>query len=167
MRKLVLIAHNLRSVHNVGSLIRTAEGMGVGKVWLSGYSPYPQMPHDERLPHLAQRIDRQIAKTALGAEKSITWGHEPDITKLIISLRSDGYMIAALEQATGAVKLPEFEPPDRLALIVGREVEGIELEILELCDLALEIPMLGRKESFNVAAATAIALYHCRYWVDR
>ncbi|HUY85462.1 MAG TPA: RNA methyltransferase [Candidatus Dormibacteraeota bacterium] len=163
MRNLVLIAHNLRSAHNVGSLLRTAEGLGVGKVYLSGYSPYPLSANDERLPHLARKIDRQIQKTALGAEKFVDWRHEPDVTKLITGLRDKGFTIAALEQAPGAIKLPDFKPSDRIALIVGREVEGIEPEILELCDLALEIPMLGRKESFNVAQAAAMALYHCRF----
>lgn len=163
MRELVLVAHNLRSAHNVGSLLRTADGLGVGKLYLSGYSPYPLSPHDERLPHLAQKLDRQIAKTALGAEKSVAWQHVADINKLIASLRGEGFTVAALEQASGAVPLPDFKPPDKIALIVGREVEGLEPEVLELCDLAVEIPMLGRKESFNVASAAAMALYHCRF----
>ncbi len=163
MKELVLIAHNLRSAHNVGSLLRTAEGLGVGKVWLSGYSPYPLSRHDERLPHLAQKIDRQIQKTALGAEKLVSCRYEPDITKLITELRSEGFTIAALEQTPSAIKLPDFKPPDKLAIIVGREVEGLESEILELCDVALEIPMLGRKESFNVAQAAAMALYQIRF----
>jgi 23S rRNA (guanosine2251-2'-O)-methyltransferase len=163
MKEFVLIAHNLRSAHNVGSLLRTAEGLGVVRVWLSGYSPYPLAQHDERLPHLAQKIDRQIQKTALGAGKFVNWRYESDITKLITELHGEDFTIAALEQAPGAIKLPDFKPPDKLAIIVGREVEGIEPEILELCDVMLEIPMLGRKESFNVAQAAAMALYHLRF----
>lgn len=197
--KLILIAHNLRSAHNVGSLLRTADGLGVGKIYLTGYSPYPQRedvretsrenlretpgenPHatptalpkaalqtavsapDPRLPHLAKKINDQIAKTALGAEKLDFWEHDDDIETIIADLKNQGFIIAALEQAPNSIPLPDFQAPAKLALIVGREVEGLEPEILALCDLILEIPMLGRKESFNVAQAAAIALYHCRY----
>jgi tRNA G18 (ribose-2'-O)-methylase SpoU len=162
--KLVLIAHNLRSAHNVGSLLRTAEGLGIQQVCLTGYTPYPLgANNDDRLPHLAQKIDRQIAKTALGAEKQIAWRHETDIEKVLIELKKQSFTIAALEQSPKSVKLPGFTPPPQLALIVGREVEGIEPAILKLCDLVLEIPMSGRKESFNVAQAAAMTLYHCRY----
>lgn len=159
-----MVAHNLRSTHNVGSLLRTAEGLGVGKLYLSGYSPYPLSVQDGRLPHLAQKIDRQIQKTALGAEQSVDWQHEPDITTIIDELRREDFTVVALEQTPGAINLPDFKPPDKLAIIVGREVEGIEPEVLKICDLALEIPMLGSKESFNVVQAAAMALYHCRYF---
>ena len=163
-KQLVLIAHNLRSSHNVGSLLRTAEGLGVTKVILSGYTPYPLTNRDTRLPHLARKIDGQIVKTALGAEKLIDWEHQEAIGPVISSLRAEGYKVYGLEQTAGATQLPEFNAPARLALIVGREVEGLELEILDLCDGALEIPMLGKKESFNVVQAAAMALYHCRYF---
>jgi 23S rRNA (guanosine2251-2'-O)-methyltransferase len=163
MRRLILIAHNLRSAHNVGSLLRTCEGLGVEKVYLTGYTPYPLQTDDERLPHLAQKIDRQITKTALGAEKSVAWQHQADLDDVLASLKDQGFVIAALEQAPGSVKLPAYEPPDKLVLIVGREVEGLEPEILAVCDLILEIPMLGRKESFNVVQAAAMALYHLRF----
>lgn len=166
MRQLVLIAHNLRSAHNVGSLLRTAEGLGVVEIWLTGYTPYPTAKNDERLPHLARKIDHQITKTALGAEKLVAWHHETDISAVIDRLRQQDFTIAALEQASTTIMLPDFEPPDKLALIVGREVEGLEPEILAKCDPVLEIPMLGHKESFNVAAAAAMALYHCRYQPD-
>jgi 23S rRNA (guanosine2251-2'-O)-methyltransferase len=163
MRKLVLVAHNLRSAHNVGSLLRTAEGLGVGKVWLTGYSPYPLSDEDGRLPHLARKTHNQIAKTALGAEKVVPWQHSEDIETVIADLKSRGFTVAGLEQTPAAVPLPGFKPPAKLAIIVGREVEGLEPEILALCDTVLEIPMPGRKESFNVAAAAAMALYHARF----
>jgi tRNA G18 (ribose-2'-O)-methylase SpoU len=161
--ELVLIAHNLRSSHNVGSLLRTAEGLGVGKVWLTGYSPYPLSPSDKRLPHLARRTDTQITKTALSAEKLVPWEHAGDIQPVIEKLRADGFTVAGLEQTPGSVALPDYKPPQKLALIVGRETEGLEPEILALCDLSLEIPMPGRKESFNVVQAAAMALYHLRF----
>lgn len=158
-----MVAHNLRSAHNVGSLFRTADGLGVGKLYLSGYSPYPLASGDERMPHLARKTDRQIQKTALNAERSVPWRHVADIAGLLAKLKARGFTVAALEQAPGAASLPDFKPPSKLVLVVGREVEGLEPEILKLCDLALEIPMLGRKESFNVAQAAAMALYHCRF----
>ena len=165
MTDLVLIAHNLRSAHNVGSLLRTADGLGVGKIYLTGYSPYPRREtfHDPRLPHLAAKVDQQIAKTALGAEKLEFWEHVEDIEALLAELQGRGFKIAALEQASNSISLPDFQPPEKLAIIVGREVEGLESNILRLCDLILEIPMLGQKESFNVVQAAAMALYHCRY----
>lgn len=164
MRKIILIAHNIRSAHNVGSLLRTADGLGLTKVILTGYTPYPFMAEqDDRLPHLARKIDGQIAKTALGAEKFVPWEHYSDIESVISSLKSDGYAIYGLEQTAGATELIKFAAPDKLALITGREVEGIEPQVLNLCDGYIEIPMLGRKESFNVVQAAAMALYHCRY----
>lgn len=162
MRDIVLIAHNLRSTHNVGSLLRTAEGLGA-RVILTGYTPYPRLAADERLPHLANKIDKQIAKTALGAEKTADWEHAEDIEAVIASLRAEGYQIMGLEQAPRSLALPDFVPPARLAIVVGREVEGLEPEILALCDAVVEIPMLGKKESYNVVQAAAMALYHCRF----
>lgn len=165
MPSIILIAHNLRSSHNVGSLLRTAEGLGVDDVYLTGYTPYPSSADDERLPHLAQKIDKQIAKTALGAEELVKWQYRTEIAPLIEKLRHQKYQIAALEQGENAVKLSKFSRPDKVALIVGREVEGIEPEVLELCDQIVEIPMFGRKESFNVVQAAAMALYHMRFMV--
>jgi 23S rRNA (guanosine2251-2'-O)-methyltransferase len=162
-RSLVLVAHNLRSSHNVGSLLRTAEGLGVKTVYLTGYTPYPIMAGDTRLPHLANKVDRQISKTALGAEISQNWQHQDDITQVLSDLRAQGYKIAGLEQTPQAQELPSFKTPDKLAIILGREVEGIELEVLKQTDLQLVIPMFGQKESFNVVQAAAMALYHCRF----
>lgn len=147
----------------MGSLLRTAEGLGVDKVYLTGYTPYPSAPDDERLPHLAQKIDKQIAKTALDAEKMIKWQHRTEIAPLIDELRRQKHQIIALEQAENAVKLSEFSRPEKVALIVGREVEGIESEVLSLCDQIVEIPMLGHKESFNVVQAAAMTLYQLRF----
>lgn len=163
MRETILIAHNLRSCYNIGSLLRTADGLGVSRVVLSGYTPYPAGPDDNRLPHLAQKTDNQIRKTALGAERTVRWEHAPDVLDSLAKLRAEDYRIYALEQTPGAQSLPDFKPPDRIALLVGREVEGVEPEVLAACDGMLEIPMLGAKESFNVAQAAAMALYHLTY----
>lgn len=163
MREIILIAHNLRSCHNVGSLLRTAEGLGVNEVYLTGYTPYPQQQDDERMPHLALKITKQIHKTALGAEDMVSWQHIADLNPLLSELQASGFTIAVIEQAPSAVRLPEYKPADKLALLVGREVEGVEPEVLERGDAILEIPMYGKKESFNVVQAAAMAMYHCRF----
>ena len=163
MSEIILIAHNLRSTHNVGSLLRTAEGLGVKEVILSGYTPYPLLKTDDRLPHLANKIDRQITKTALGAEKTQAWSHSTDITASIAALQAAGYQVAAVEQANHSISLPGYVAVPKIALLVGREVEGIEPEVLASCDLVLEIPMFGQKESFNVVQAAAMALYQTKF----
>lgn len=147
----------------MGSLLRTAEGLGVARVILSGYTPYPLTHSDKRLPHEARKIHAQIQKTALGAEDTVDWSHTDDIFDTIQALRHDDFLMCALEQTVNAVKLPTFAPPAKVALIVGREVEGLESEIVKACDKSLEIPMLGQKESFNVVQAAAMALYHCTF----
>lgn len=163
MKSILLIAHNLRSTHNVGSLMRTAEGLGIDKVYLTGYTPYPKLAHDTRLPHISAKVHKQIQKTALNAEQTQEWEHTEDIFQVLEQLKTSGYTVAALEQTTGSLPLPTYKPADKLALLVGREVEGIEPEVLASCDVALEIPMFGHKESFNVVQAAAMALYHCKF----
>jgi tRNA G18 (ribose-2'-O)-methylase SpoU len=163
MTDIVLIAHNLRSCHNVGSLLRTAEGLGISQVYLTGYTPYPERTGDTRLPHLARRIHNRIVKTSLGAETTQSWQQTTDIDVLLTLLRSQGYVIAAVEQSGKSIPLPGYHVPPKIALIVGREVEGIEDEVLDQCDIHLEIPMSGQKESFNVIQAAAMAMYHCTF----
>lgn len=164
MPHIVIIAHNLRSAHNIGSLLRTAEGLGIEQVIFTGYTPFPPLSHnDPRLPHEQTKIAKLINKTALGAEFTQPWRRDTDITAVIRDLNSDGYTIAALEQADDSTALPAFRSPERLAVILGREVEGIEPEVLASCDVALEIPMFGKKESYNVVQAAAMLMYHCRF----
>lgn len=159
-RELVFIAHNLRSCYNVGSLLRTADGMGVTKILLTGYTPYPlQNQTDSRLPHEAAKVHHQISKVALGAEISQPWQYILPIKTALKTLKDQGYVIAALEQAPGSIALSQFDPPGKLAVILGRETEGVEAEIIKVCDVILEIPMKGRKESLNVVQAAAIAMY--------
>jgi 23S rRNA (guanosine2251-2'-O)-methyltransferase len=161
MKQIILVAHNVRSTYNIGSLMRTSDGLGLEKVFLTGYSPYPISDDEDRLPHIARKVDAQIAKTALGAEQSVKWAHQADIFSVISQLKKDGYVVIGLEQTDKSIALCSFKPSDKLAVIVGREVEGIEKEVLDLCDQAVEIPMAGKKESFNVAQATAIFLSYC------
>ena len=115
------------------------------------------------MPHLSSKIHKQISKTALGAEETQPWEHLESVDELLIRLREDGYMLAAIEQAADSVGLPLFKPPKNIALLVGREVEGVEPEVLKQMDVCLEIPMFGKKESFNVVQAAAMGLYHCTF----
>lgn len=163
MREIAIIAHDIRSSHNVGALLRTAECMGVGRVYLTGYTPYPADASDERLPHLRDKISRQINKTALGASELVAWSHYAHIEEVIRELKDSGYAVVALEQAPNSIQLPSWTPPGKLAILLGREVEGIEADILSLCDTVVEIPQFGRKESLNVVQAAAMALYHARF----
>lgn len=156
MPEITLLLHNIRSTHNVGSIFRTAEGLGVRHIVLSGYTPYPSYDGDTRLPHMAEKITKQIHKTALGAETMVPFTHYESVDAF---LRENTLPLIALEQSAGSINIREFTPPIAFALLVGEEVHGIEPGLLEKCDTILEIPMHGTKESFNVSVAAGIALY--------
>ena len=162
MRQIILIAHNIRSCHNVGSLLRTADGLGMSEVILTGYTPYPAYVGDTRMPHEAAKLDRQIRKVALGAEKTVKWSHNEDVQKVMKDLKRRGFTVAALEQDNNSIDLGEYTAPSKIALIVGSEVGGLDGTVIKAADVVLEIGMYGQKESFNVAVAAAVALYHLR-----
>lgn len=157
MPEIILIAHNIRSTHNVGSIFRTAEGFGVSKIILSGYTPYPKLANDSRLPHIADKQTRQIHKTALGAETLVPFEYHEKLD--LESLKKTGYRVVALEQHTRSINLRSYSAPQKSVLLLGEEVDGIAPELLAQCDDIVEIPMKGHKESFNVSVATGIALY--------
>lgn len=150
----VLILHNIRSVHNVGSIFRTADAAGVEKIFLTGYTPAP-----------VDRFGRpraDMAKVALGAEKTIPWKHRPSLAPLIRNLKKDGFLMLALEQDRRSVSLFEFRMPKRtpyVALMLGNEVRGLSPQMRAAADWILEIPMRGKKESLNVSVSTGIALF--------
>lgn len=157
MRDIILIAHNIRSTHNVGAFFRTADGFGISKIIFSGYTPYPTLEQDSRLPHFADKITRQIHKTALGAETMVPFERheEPPLNEL----KQQGYAIVGLEQDETSIMLQDYNPPQKVALLLGNEIDGIYPEFLAQCDALVEVPMRGGKESFNVSVATGIALY--------
>lgn len=157
MPRLIIIAHNIRSTHNIGAIFRTADGFGVEKIILSGYSPYPTVPGDTRLPHIHEKLTRQIHKSAIGAETLVPF--EYSLAPPIEMLKNEGWRIVGLEQSASAHMLTDYTPPEKIALIIGEEVHGIDKELLGLCEDIVEIPMRGKKESFNVSVATGIALY--------
>lgn len=163
MPEIVVLAHNIRSTHNVGAIFRSADGFGVSQIILSGYSPYPVVKNDPRLPHLREKIARDIHKTALGAEMTVPFDYSDDLIGTCRQLKSQGYRIVGLEQDRRAVLLPDYVPAGKIALLLGEEVHGIESEFRDLCDDLVEIPMQGSKESFNVSVATGIMLYHLCY----
>lgn len=155
--EIIVIAHNIRSTHNVGAIFRTCEGFGVNRIILSGYSPYPRLPEDTRLPHVTEKLTAQIRKSALGAETMVPFHYQqsPDLQ----ALKLQGYVIVGLEQDDTSVLLTDYKPPKKCAVLLGEEVAGISKDLRSGCDALIEIPMKGKKESFNVSVACGIALY--------
>ncbi len=147
-----VIAHNMRSLYNVGSLFRTADAFGLTKIFLTGYTGTP----GNQLHKL------RMAKSALGAENFVPWEHRPSAVKLIKDLRLKKTKIVALENIQGAISIRKFKPKFPLALVLGEEVRGVSSPILKLCDQVVGIPMLGKKESLNVSVAFGIAAYAIR-----
>lgn len=153
--KLVLVLHDIRSAHNVGAMFRTADGAGVSEIILSGYTPCP--PKIGAL-YLTD-ADKAMKKTALGAEESLLWKKVASLARLLNRLKKDGYEIAALEQDKESIDYRKYRPKKNVALVVGNEVLGVDTKTLKHCDVVLEIPMYGKKNSLNVSVATGIALY--------
>lgn len=141
---IILVLENVRSMHNVGSVFRTCDALGIEALYLIGYTPTP--------PH------RDIQKTALGATETVTWKHFPEIGSALADLRQNGYRIIAAEQAHGATMLNDFRPAadEKLALIFGNEVEGVSDEVLSVADACIEIPQFGEKHSFNISVSVGI-----------
>ena len=161
--KLILVLDNIRSCYNVGAILRSAEGFSVSQVILSGYTPRVHDP--ELLPHLRDKLDREIHKTALGAENMLDIYSCDDIKTGLVKLKSEGWQIAGLENnidkktyLLGSKELEE-KLSDRVVLVLGEEVKGIDYSLHDIIDLFVEIPMRGQKESFNVSVAAGIALY--------
>ncbi|HZK64495.1 MAG TPA: RNA methyltransferase [Puia sp.] len=142
-----LLLENIRSMHNVGSVFRTADAFLAEHIYLCGYTPKP--------PH------RDIHKTALGATETVEWTHMDSALDAVQRLRDAGYRIAAVEQAEGSISLQSFvcPPNQKLAVVFGNEVEGVSEQVLALCDDCLEIPQFGMKHSLNVSVAAGIVLW--------
>lgn len=157
-KKVVVVAHDIRSTYNVGALFRTLEGLGAEEFILSGYSPYPEASSDRRLPHEIKSLSVAIHKTALGAEKLLKWQYTSDPKNHINGLKSRGYRVIALEQTKDAKDINKYKFPPKVVLVIGNEIEGINASLLNLADDVIEIPMKGKKESFNVVVAAAIAI---------
>lgn len=150
-KDLVIVLDDIRSMHNVGSVLRTADAFLCKQVILCGITPRP--------PH------REIRKTAIGAEESVDWRYAEKVIEVVTELKAEGYHLLAVEQAEGSTQLPDFEPQSgtKYALIVGHEIDGVKQEVIDLCDQCLEIPQFGTKHSLNVSVATGIAMFHLTF----
>ncbi len=153
MKTCVLILDNIRSVENTGSIFRTAEGLGITKIYLIGTTPAPLDRFGRK------RTD--FAKVSLGSEEMVEWEYQENIESVVKELKDQSLKIFALEQDERAIKLQDFLTTklESFALVVGNEVEGVSKEVLDMCDQILEIEMKGEKESLNVSVATGVALF--------
>lgn len=142
---MIVIAHNIRSLHNVGSIFRSCDVFGVEKLYLTGITGAPPR--------------KEIAKVALGSEHRVAWEQVNYVFELVRRLKSEGCKIVALENYSQAMPIDQFCPVGQNAIILGNEVEGIESDVLDQCDLLVKIPMIGHKQSLNVSVAAGIALF--------
>lgn len=145
---LVVVLDDVRSMHNVGSVLRTADAFRLEAVWMCGITGTP--PHAE------------IHKTALGAEDSVEWRYFATALEAVEKLKEDGVEVLAVEQAEGSTMLQDFrrDPSRRYAIVMGNEVKGVHQEVIDQCDGCLEIPQQGTKHSMNVSVAAGIVIYH-------
>ncbi len=151
MKTCVLVLDNIRSVENTGSIFRTAEGLGVSKIYLCGTTPAP-------LDRFGRKRD-DFVKVSLGSEEMVEWEYREETILVIKELKEQNFKIYALEQSETSENLKDFKPDPQFVLVVGNEVEGVHPSILNTCDDVLEIEMKGKKESLNVSVATGIALF--------
>jgi tRNA G18 (ribose-2'-O)-methylase SpoU len=145
---MIVIAHNIRSLHNVGSVFRSADVFDAEHIYLTGYTGIPPR--------------KEIAKTALGSEHRVKWTRYENVIELLEQLKKDGYRIIALETGEGSISLNSLESTDKDVVILGNEVEGIEKDVIKICDVIAEIPMQGQKKSLNVSVAAGIAMFAIR-----
>jgi len=143
---ITVIAENIRSLYNVGSMFRTSDGAFIEKLWLCGYTGFPPR--------------KEIDKTALGSVETVPWEHSEDTISVIKRLKSDGYLIAALEHTDSSESYLEASYNFPLCIMLGNEVEGLSEEAVSLADMAIDIPMYGIKQSLNVSVAYGIIVYH-------
>lgn len=143
---IVIVLDNIRSMHNVGSIFRTADAFQIEKIFLCGYTPQP--------PH------RDIEKTALGATQSVVWQYQLSIVDCIQTLKKNNYKIIAIEQTEHSISLEKFSwQKEKTTLIIGNELKGVSDEVLPYCDVTLEIPQQGMKHSLNASIAASIAMW--------
>ena len=148
---IAVLLHNIRSAHNVGAIFRTADAAGVSKIYLSGYTPTPI----DRF----KRPQKEIAKTALGAESFIPWEYAKTPGEIIKARRADGLQIVGVEQDKRSRDYRAFKPEKPTLLIFGNEVRGLSPQVRSMCDDLIHIPMFGKKESLNVATTAGIILF--------
>lgn len=158
-KNIVLVLNDIRSTYNVGAITRSAECLGIKKIFATGYTPYTFSNGIKHPPHIMNKMVSAINKTALGAEKTLPVVRHDDIFELLNTYKKLNYIVAALEQNDSSIPINEANKYNDLVLVLGEEVRGITANILDISDVILEIPMIGSKESFNVSVAASIALY--------
>lgn len=141
----IAVLENIRSAYNVGSIFRTADAFLLEAIYICGYTAYP--PHKE------------IKKTALGADETVRWKHFKNVSECLAELKEEGYNLFAVEQAEDSYQLNDFTTTQKLAVIFGNEVTGVEQSTIAQCDGCIEIPQLGMKHSLNVSVAAGIVLW--------
>lgn len=143
-----VVLNNIRSLYNVGSIFRTADGAGVEKIWMCGITGIPP--------------DNQISKTALGAENEVPWEYAEDAKTCVEKMRAEGYKIVLLEQTHESIPYDQFEPEGKICLVLGNEIRGVSESLLPYSDHSIEIEMAGLKNSLNVSVAFGVVAYHLR-----
>lgn len=151
IKHIYILLHDIRSVYNVGAIFRTADAVGVTKIYLSGYTPTPVDRFNQPRP--------DFAKCALGSEKTVAWEYVKSPTALITRLKKEGIQIISVEQAKNSVDYKKVKPAAKTLVILGNEVSGISKTILAKSDIVAEIPMRGMKESLNVSVSAGIVLF--------
>jgi tRNA G18 (ribose-2'-O)-methylase SpoU len=147
----VVVLDNVRSVHNVGSIFRTSDALGIDRVFLCGITPTP-----------IDRFGRErtdLHKAALGAEKTVSWEWHDSALSIVISLKAEGYTVIAIEQSTSSVDYKTVIPSGKTAFVFGNEVDGVAECVLNQCDFVAHIPMRGIKESLNVSVCFGVAMF--------
>lgn len=150
-KKYILVIHDIRSVYNVGALFRTADAVGIDHIIISGYSPTP-------LDRFGRDRD-DMAKSALGSEKTVSWEYVATPYRKITHLKKQGYMVVGLEQHQDSLDYKKIKKTNAMVIILGTETTGMSQRLVDLCDVIAEIPMRGMKESLNVSVAGGILLY--------
>jgi tRNA G18 (ribose-2'-O)-methylase SpoU len=154
-KKFYLILHRIRSAYNVGSMFRSADGIGVDKIFITGFTQAPS-----KKEYLLQtKAEKMLSKTALEADRYVPWEKIVSVSKVIEKLKKENFQIIALEQNVQSMDYRKFNPKNKIALIVGNEPRGIDKRILKKCDSIIEIPMRGKKQSLNVAVALGVVGY--------
>jgi tRNA G18 (ribose-2'-O)-methylase SpoU len=143
---LIVVLDNIRSLNNIGSVFRTADSFAIEKIYLCGITACP--------PH------RDIYKTALGAEESVTWEYRKSVLDVVNELQTNGYTVASIEQATNSVELSDVKKLSKLAVVLGNEVKGVQQEVIDASDLCIEIAQYGTKHSLNISVCTGIIIHH-------
>ena len=150
-RQTYLLLHDIRSVYNVGAIFRTADAVGVTKIYLTGYTPTPVDRFNQPRP--------DFAKCALGSEKTVAWEYAKSPTALITRLKKEGIQVIAVEQSKTSIDYKKVKPAQKTLVLFGNEVTGVSKSILKKSDIIAEIPMRGMKESLNVSVSAGIVLF--------